>query len=113
MKSLPSSNLSMIHHGQRGFSVLTGLVKTLLALLVLVVLLISRQAVAADSLPLITNGNFETLADGVPEGWGKVSETISFPAEEGNHFLRLKALEPGKMVMVYRSIPLTAVDKVL
>ena len=68
----------------------------------------------AEEKSLIVNGNFESVGQGdVPDGWPASSDTISYPAEAGNHFLRLRVVEPGKMVMVYRSIPLTAENKAM
>ena len=56
---------------------------------------------------LILNGNFEasTRKTGQPDGWGLSSDKGQFWQEEnGNHFLRLKVVEPGKMNLVYREL---------
>ena len=63
---------------------------------------------------LMDNGDFERIKDGVPVGWLKANgENTSCQVEEGNHFLRLHLTEPGKMVQVYRTIPLAEDDKAL
>lgn len=54
--------------------------------------------------PLLPNGDFETdaNADSIPDGW-KAGNGLSFDKDDGgNHFLRIKSEQPGKMVMVYR-----------
>ena len=58
--------------------------------------------VRADS--LIPNGSLEKAAGQWPEGWPR-HEHAAYVDEGGNHFLRQTA-EPGKMVMLFRSIPL-------
>ena len=52
---------------------------------------------------LIANGSFEEKDPkrDAPRGWGLNSYT-SWHEEDGNHFLRLTAHEPDKMLMVYR-----------
>ena len=59
---------------------------------------------------LISNGDFETDAnkDGWPDDWGRLKVGGSYETENGNHFLRLTAPEPGKMVMAYREIKVPA-----
>ena len=63
--------------------------------------MVERQAAAAQYLKangnLIAGGNYEAM-----EAKANVVE------EDGNHFLRLKSSEPGKMVMDYREWPLPA-----
>jgi endoglucanase len=57
---------------------------------------------------LISNGNFETdqkKLDQWPDDWGR-ARGATWEEEEGNHFLRLKADEPGKAVMVFRTFDL-------
>jgi len=59
---------------------------------------------------LITNGSFETDAkkkDEWPDDWGRIKDG-SWEVEDGNHFLRLKSSEPGKVVMAYRTIDVPA-----
>ena len=55
---------------------------------------------------LISNGNFEAdaNADGQPDGWGSAKGGLSWETEGANHFYRIKALEPGKMTLIYRLI---------
>ncbi len=70
--------------------------------------LLIQSSFAADAPPsLLSNGNFEAdrKAKGWPDDWPQSKET-SWEVENGNHFLRLKVLESGKLVMVYRQIPL-------
>ena len=58
---------------------------------------------------LIPNGNFETDAKkkGWPDGWGRAKdESLVWGEENGNHFLRMQALNPGKGVMLYRPLDL-------
>ena len=64
--------------------------------------------VRPEGAPLIANGDFETLRGDVPAGWfSQNTENVSLQKEDGNHFVRLYSTEPGKMVMIYRAIPLT------
>lgn len=61
---------------------------------------------------LIPNGDFETLEDGKPKGWGlKGGATLG--EENGNHFLRLKSANAGETVMVYRLIKVSEGTKAL
>jgi len=65
---------------------------------------------------LIANGDFETdkNGDGLADGWlGKNTDNVSCEEEDGNHFLRLRITEPGKMVHVYKLLPLAADDNAL
>jgi endoglucanase len=59
---------------------------------------------------LITNGNFETDADGDqwPDDWGKLKEGGIYGNEDGNRFLRITSVTPGKMFMNYREIRVPA-----
>lgn len=69
-------------------------------------------AAAAD----IANGDFESLdANGAPKGWlpANSAEASVQVEPDGNHFLRLHTVTPGKMVMVYRAIPLGPADRAL
>lgn len=56
---------------------------------------------------LLANGDFESDkdADAWPDGWEK-REGVTWESEGANRFLRLKQLEPGKMLMLYRPVPL-------
>ncbi|MBI1309687.1 cellulase family glycosylhydrolase [bacterium] len=71
---------------------------------VLFLLLIARPAVAQTE--VAPNGGFEVDRDGDrwPDGWGKVADGGSWEAEDGNHFLRLRSVEPGKLVMLYQEL---------
>jgi hypothetical protein len=78
--------------------------------------LISISALAADAgsnASLVTNGDFEldSKSPGWPDDWGKQTPGITRETEEGRHFLRLVSQEPGKMLMVYREIPIPAGTK--
>lgn len=74
----------------------------------------ANQAKSAATLQasgsLISNGNFEAdkKSVGWPDGWGRLKSGGSWELENGNHFLRLTATEPGKTVMLYRQIDLPA-----
>lgn len=61
-----------------------------------------------DPVPLISNGDFEIAT---PDGkwsrdWGGPKNNVSREEEEGNFFTRLTVGEPGKMVTLFREIPL-------
>lgn len=74
----------------------------------LALLMLAPALKAAEANPsIISNGNFETdrKAKGWPDDWPQSKES-SWEVENGNHFLRLKVLEPGKLVMAYRQIAL-------
>ena len=64
---------------------------------------------------LLSNGDFETDADGDawPDNWPRVANGGSWEAEQGNHFLRLAATQPAGMLMVYRQIPIAVGTKAL
>jgi len=72
------------------------------------------MAQAERSASLISNGNFEAraAADLWPDQWGRLKEA-TYETENGNHFFRLKSLEPGKLIMSYRSIAIPAGVKAL
>jgi hypothetical protein len=76
-------------------------------LFVLVCLVLSGRRLDASE-NLIANGDFEasTRSPGKPDHWGLKEATGQYWLEEesGNHFLRLKVTEPGKMNLVYREI---------
>jgi endoglucanase len=77
------------------------------------------QAKAAATLAtggvLIPNGDFETdeNADNAPDGWGSLNGNTSWEVEGNNHFIRLKATEPDKMLMLYRTLVIPAGAKAL
>ncbi len=82
----------------------------------MMVLFVGARLALAEPAPrsLIHNGNFETddNDDKTPDGWGAPAG-VSYPIEDGNHFVRLTVQEPGKMVMIYQSIPMTEAMKSL
>ena len=79
----------------------------------------ANQAKAAAALTangsLIANGDFETDSKGRnwPDGWGNLKENGSWESENGNHFIRMKATEPDKMVILFRPITIPAGTKAL
>jgi len=79
----------------------------------------ARQAKAAKSAQpdgsLVSNGNFETdkNADGWPDDWGRLKTGGSWEEENGNHFLRLKAVAPGQTTLMHRIFDLPAGVKAL
>jgi hypothetical protein len=75
-------------------------------LLPLLPLLLAAALPAADN--LLGNGDCEAGADGQAEGWPK-GDGISWEAEEGNHFLRLRAGSPGAQVVLYRQLPVAGI----
>lgn len=69
----------------------------------------AAEGTAAES--LVSNGNFDTDSKGVnwPDGWGSEPKPgISWLTEEGKHFMRLQQQTPGKMLMLYRAVPIPA-----
>ncbi len=63
---------------------------------------------------LLANGDFESLKNGAAEHWfGKNSTNIYCMEEAENHFLRLRATNPGKLINLYRIIPLAEGDRAL
>ena len=72
-------------------------------------------AVLSTSGSLISNGSFEEdkKSAGWPDGWGRLKTGGSWEVENGNHFLRLTATEPGTTVMIHRVIDLPADAKAL
>ncbi len=67
---------------------------------------------AQQAAPLVPNGDFEShkAQDNWPDAWPRQGG-VSWESEAGNHFLRLKQTEPGKMLMLYQAVPLSAGDK--
>jgi len=88
---------------------------TFVAVSLLAVFSLAGEAAFAAETPdsLIPNPGFEVDAnsDGVPDGWPKASENVQYLSENGNHFVRLKSTEVGKMVLIYRLIDLQPTDK--
>ncbi len=64
---------------------------------------------AEDQMSLQSNGSFELDADSDmwPDDWPVVTDG-RWMWEDGNHFLRLLSPEPGKMVMLYQEIRISA-----
>jgi len=81
--------------------------KSICTALVALLLLASNLKAAAPITSLLSNGNFESASKTKdwPDDWPKSKES-SWELENGNHFFRLKVLEPGKMVMAYRQVKL-------
>ncbi len=77
---------------------------------------LSAPVLAEEAAPasLLANGDFETSTqgNGTADGWGTPAN-VTFEAEGGNHFARLKVGEPDKMVMLYRSVNLKPEVKAL
>jgi len=89
---------------------------TLLLLAALIMAgLMTQRANSADTASLIPNGSFETdaNADQWPDGWAKPKTGANWPAESGNHFLRLTSGTPGEMVMLYQQFPIPGTVKAL
>jgi len=86
--------------------------KLLPTLLWLLPLALAPAAHAQQAAPVVPNGDFESDKDhdNWPDGWPKQAG-LSWESEAGNHFLRLKQTEPGKMLMVYQALPLGAEAK--
>jgi len=67
----------------------------------------ASAALAANG-SLISNGDFEAdrkKPEQWPDDWGR-SNGITWETEAENHFLRMKAIEPGKAVLTFRTIDL-------
>ncbi len=56
----------------------------------------------------VSNGDFQkaNAAKDWPEGWGEPQPGMSWQTENDAHFLRITSQEPGKSVMLARTIPL-------
>ena len=67
-------------------------------------------APATEATSLMVNGDFTTDGKdaGVPAGWPRANETLSYPMDDEDRYLRLQVGEPEKMVMLYRLIALPA-----
>src|SRR6187431_1115824 len=54
---------------------------------------------------LLANGNFETATkDQWPDHWPRPKVGGGWVEENGNHFLRLTATEPGMTILLYRNV---------
>ena len=73
-----------------------------LALISLTSLTLHSETPAAA---LLTDGDFEMGSLGNANSWPK-GNGITLEEENGNHFLRLEATEPGKQIQAYRKVPL-------
>ncbi len=73
-----------------------------------------RRAKASAALKrdgsLLSNGNFEIdkKSAGWPDDWGRLKTGGRWESEDGNHFLRLTADEPGQTILLYRAVDLSA-----
>lgn len=76
---------------------------SLFPLVVLMTVSVARAETAANS--LLTNGDMEAGGPGTANGW-PTGKGISIVEEEGNHFLRLQAEEPGIQIQAHRIIKL-------
>lgn len=83
--------------------------KPLLAL-GLFALCLALPAARADVTSLIANPGMELDAnrDGWPDNWPSLKGAGSWESEAGNHFLRLRSIEPGKLFSIFRVIDLPA-----
>ena len=73
------------------------------------------EKILKENNSLITNGDFELdkNADKWPDDWGQLKVGGSWEADGENHFLRMKAEEPDKMIMMYRTFDLPKDTKAL
>jgi len=74
---------------------------TLVPLLLLSVLGTSPGEESVNS--LLPNGNCEEGGIGTANGW-PAAKGVSIVEEDGNHFLRLEAVESGKQIQAYRKL---------
>src|SRR5437899_3332317 len=67
---------------------------------------------AADkpAVPLLSNGDFQTDADGdgVPDGWAPVKGGAGYAMEGSNRYMHLESTKPDEMVMTYRQVRIPA-----
>lgn len=93
------------------------LCRFLLILLFFIGLLVTSVAGAdvSTAVSLLPNGNFESdaNADQWPDGGPRGKDGARWVEEDGNHFLRLTAVEPGKLVLLYQSVPVPGGVKAL
>ncbi len=61
----------------------------------------TAQLAAADS--IVPNGNFEASQGDWPTGWGRPKSGGTWEQENGNHFVRLTALQSNQMTMLYQA----------
>src|SRR4051812_6756934 len=76
----------------------------------------SFAAESSAGIALLPNGSFDTDSKSVgwPDGWGNgPTPGITWEAEGGKHFMRLHQQEAGKMLMLYREVPLPAGTKAI
>lgn len=74
---------------------------------------LSAGAIArADDDSILKNGDFQSVTGERADGWpAPKGDMITYPQEGDNRFMRLKMVEPGKMVMAYRQFDLKPDDK--
>src|SRR4051812_28104526 len=81
---------------------------TVSALCLLLAAIVACPALAAETspAPLLSNGDFQTDADGdnVPDGWAAPKGGAGYASEGTNRYLHLVSPKPDEMVMTYRQI---------
>lgn len=60
----------------------------------------------SDDKQLADNSDMEKGGGGNlwPDGWGRVAEGGTWEEEDGNRFIRISSMDPGKMVMMYHEV---------
>jgi len=71
---------------------------------------LAAQSPSGNAAGLLPNSGFEVDADRDqwPDHWPTLPAGGSWIEEDGNRFLRLTSVEPGKMLMLYREVPIPA-----
>lgn len=79
----------------------------------LLLAMLCAAALGAAEPSLLSNGDCELDADtdGKPDGW-PMPAGVTWEAEDGNHFLRLKASESGKQLVLYRQVPVAGAQAI-
>jgi hypothetical protein len=62
---------------------------------------------------LLSNGDFQTESNGVPEGWPAAKDGVGYATEGANRYLRLVSSKPDEMVMTYRQVRIPASVKAI
>ncbi|MEX2382305.1 MAG: glycoside hydrolase family 5 protein [Opitutales bacterium] len=72
-----------------------------------ILIALGAAPVHANELPVLISSDFEKLSEAGdwPAGWPR-NENTSWEEEDANGFIRMKASEPGEMIMLYREIHL-------
>ena len=73
-------------------------------------LALNGRAADSTTASLVPNGSFEADKNSVgwPDGWVRAKGGVTWLAEDGNHFLRLAASQPGELVMLYQPVTIPA-----